>query len=383
MKIAILDVTARNAVQYNPSLCKALADNNSSNQIYLLSPKLAEVEVGYKFIKLLNIVPNKWELSTGRFKRIVRAFEVLANYIYVTFLLLFKRPNILHIQWLPFLEFSHIEHLFLSLFKLVDPKLKIVLTVHNIYPHESGNEGRISYRRRFIAISKKIDVFLVHLNSAKKELAQEFGISDNRIFVAYHGIYTGKPAIKTKETDNSKKKKVILYGYQSKYKGADILIKAYSLLPKRDQESLSITIVGKTDNNLYRSYAEEAETLGINWINKFVPDDELYAFIDESDLILLPYREISQSGVLLLALSYKKPILTSDIPSFKETMAGYPAGYFFESGNAESLASLLSRFVSGGIDEKLMVRIIEDLNEKYSWKETAKSTMKAYLYAQQ
>ena len=64
-------------------------------------------------------------------------------------------------------------------------------------------------------------------------------------------------------------------------------------------------------------------------------------------------------------------------------MAGYPAGYFFESGNAESLASLLSRFVSGGIDEKLMVRIIEDLNEKYSWKETAKSTMKAYLYAQQ
>ena len=113
-------------------------------------------------------------------------------------------------------------------------------------------------------------------------------------------------------------------------------------------------------------------------IEHFVSDETLYDAIGRSDLILLPYRKISQSGVLLLALSFRKPILTSDLPSFKETLEGYPDEYFFKSEDPKSLSKLLENFVDGKIDVVLQMGIIEKLNIKYSWAETAKSTLNAY-----
>ena len=92
----------------------------------------------------------------------------------------------------------------------------------------------------------------------------------------------------------------------------------------------------------------------------------------------MPYRNISQSGVLLLALSYRKPILTSDLSSFKETLHGYPDDYFFKREDTQSLADMLTRFVNGDIDKKMLCGIIDTLNNKYSWKETAKATLRAY-----
>lgn len=59
------------------------------------------------------------------------------------------------------------------------------------------------------------------------------------------------------------------------------------------------------------------------WMPYFVAEQKLDYEINESDVIILPYRSISQSGVLLLSLYFKKPIITSDLPSFKETLKGY------------------------------------------------------------
>lgn len=382
MKIVILDITARNAVQYNPSLCEALACSDSSNSVTLLSPKLAIPARYYNYKKLLRIIPDAWELSTGRFKRVLRALEVVLNYLFVSSYILVKRPDIIHIQWLPFLEFSSVERLFVPLFKVSHRRLKIVLTVHNLYPHNMSDSERIKYKKRFGYLAKYIDAYIVHLKSTKERFASEFSINKEKVFVSYHGIYVGRN-IESKESLQGARKSVILYGYQSHYKGADLVVKAYGLLPKEERDMLLITIVGKTDDTLFKSNHDEAKHLGINWINQFVSDEELYSMISSSDLILLPYREISQSGVLLLALSYKKPILTSDLPSFLETLDGYPLDCFFKSSDAKSLAALLSRYIKGDIDEGLLVDIIGKLNIKYSWEETAKSTIRAYSYAMQ
>lgn len=378
MKIAILDITARNAVQYNPSLCKELA-KIADNKVVLLAPKLSEEALGYQFKSLIRIVPNNWESSSGRLKRILRALEVFLNYVLVFFYIVCKRPDILHIQWLPFLEFSSLEVGVLRVLKFFDRKTKLVFTAHNIYPHDIVSEkGRQAYKKRFIAISRYLDAYIVHLNGAKKELAKEFNISENKIFVAYHGIYVGKTSNIGALRNADDKIRIIMYGYQTIYKGADLLIEAIQALSPDQRGNFEVTIVGKTDDKLYKSYSGHAETLGIKWINKFVTDKELYSLIDSSDLILLPYREISQSGVLLLALSYRKPILTSDLPSFKETLEGYDDSCFFHAGNSNSLAEMLMRFSKGDIDDGKLKEVIEKLNEKYSWRNTALSTAAAY-----
>ena len=120
-------------------------------------------------------------------------------------------------------------------------------------------------------------------------------------------------------------------------------------------------------------------SLGGEWVGGVGPNKDLYQAIGESDLILLPYRNISQSGVLLLALSYKKPILTSDLPSFRETLEGYPRDYFFKPDNPKSLAEMLKRYVDGDINEEYLKEKIIKLNFKYSWSESARNTLAAYF----
>lgn len=379
MKIAILDITSRNAVQYNPALCKALSNINNGGEVTLVAPKLHGSANDFKFKKLLTIVPDKWAGGENRIKRVVRALEVVLNYLYVLFYVVKAHPDVLHIQWLPFVEFMGGENYYLRLIKKLVPNLKIFYTVHNIFPHKLTDEKKTAYVHRFVSLDKYIDGYLVHLVSSKMELSEEFDIPQSKIFVAYHGIYVAENYVSPQSSNSDGVKRIIMYGFQNKYKGADIFIDALGLLPDEYKEKISAQIVGlATDKELYSTYHDKAESLKVKWKNEFVSDKTLYEAIGMSDLILLPYRKISQSGVLLLALSFMKPILTSDLPSFKETLEGYPDDYFFKSNDIQSLSSMLMRFVDGKVDVDLQMNIIEKLNKKYSWEETAKSTLIAY-----
>ena len=375
MKIFVIDISGRNFAQYNPSLCRALQKNEKGNDIYLLSTSIKDDNPIYHAKELIRLVPSKFAGSENTFKRALRAVEVFINYIYIALLIAIIRPNIVHMQWLPLIEVCKTEFFFIKLFKRANNKLKVFMTVHNLYPHDTNKKE--SYKKNFLYVTSILDGFFVHLNSNRDALHNEFNIPLEKIFVSYHGIYQHE-FIHNHTGKADEKIKIVLYGLQKWYKGADIHINALKLLPTEVLVKCSTTIVGLTEPDLYEKFSKDASRLNVTWINEYVSDDELNHIIDDSTLILLPYREISQSGVLLLALSYMKPILTSNLDSFKETLEGYPNDYFFESENAQSLANLLKRFILGYIDVERQIQIIKNLNKKYSWEETAKSTYDAY-----
>ena len=380
MKVIVVDITGRNAAQYNPSLCKAIGGNYPDDEIILLCPTLYDEPKYFKWIKLLSFVPKSINDSSSTIKRILRAFDIILNYIFLIHYAFKNKPDIIHFQWLPFLEVTGIEKHILSMIKRVSSHTKIALTVHNIYPHEMDDAKKAKFAKRFTKIGQYIDGYMVHLNGSRQLLSSIFNIQDNRIFLTYHGIYEAKGYESTKTTSTNDRINIILYGYQTKYKGADILIEALKLMPPPCIEKIRTLIIGKSDMEMYSKYESIISSINTTWINKFVPEEELYHYIGKSDLILLPYRNITQSGVLLLALSYRKPVLTSDLPSFKETLEGYPDDYFFEAGNPEALKNMLMRFINGGIDINLQKKVIESLNHKYSWEKAGKSTMDAYRY---
>ena len=100
--------------------------------------------------------------------------------------------------------------------------------------------------------------------------------------------------------------------------------------------------------------------------------------IESSDFIALPYREISQSGVLLLALYFRKPLLISNLPSFSETLKGFTSDMFFETGDSKSMSELIIRMLSGEVDTQKELKVIESLNEEYSWENSARKTLDVY-----
>lgn len=357
--------------KYDIALCEAISSSLvEKKELVLLAANIEPTNIKCNAKRLISLIPRKFQNSENKIKRSVKALEGIINYIYLLVFVLFTRPKVIHFQWLPFLEVSSVERVFLQLIKLISSKSKLLLTVHNIYPHNSSENSRIKYKSRLALVEKFFDKFILHLQISKSEFCREFGIEENRCKVIPHGVFEPKD-LKIKPYKRNEKLRLIMYGNQSYYKGTDVLVDAIALLPKEVQNQICTTIVGKTSKDYLSLLQDKAKGLDINIIPEFVPDDKLNQMILDSDVIVLPYREISQSGVLLLALFFERPIICSNLPSFRETLTGVDEKYFFESENIESLSNLLNELVVSSIDLYKMIAICKMKKNHFLWQNIA------------
>ena len=368
MKIAVIDITNKVPL-YNKALMKAINNAKESEDT---------IDFYSSDSHLLSIVPRKIENSKKIAKRALKAWETLLNWFCLFFIIPAKRYNVVHFQWLPFLEISSIEVLFIRIIKIFTSS-QLVFTIHNVYPHGKDSiQYKEKYSKRFCKIAKLFDKFIVHTNSTKTQLIREFGLPEQSVYIIHHGIFEHRIAPSIIANDENKRFNIIMYGNQDKYKGTDIFVDSLALLSNNLKEKVSAKIVGRMDSEMYAELTSKECNIDLEIIPHFVPEEELYRNITESDLIVLPYRDISQSGVLLLALSFRKCILTSDLPSFKETLEGFDDNMFFKVGDAHSMSLAIGRFVQGEIDVDKQLMIIDSLNRKYSWESAGRLTYNTY-----
>lgn len=370
MNYLMVDISGK-VLNYDIALCEAISEVLPSNDhLVFFAANVNPAKVNCDCRKLISLIPKSLQNSENIVKRGFKALEGAINYLYLILYLLLHKVNVLHFQWLPFLEICSIEKFFLRIIKNISPKTKIILTIHNLYPHNSSETKKNAYKQRFGKVQRYIDNFILHLEVSRKEFCKDFSIDDARTCVIPHGIFEPK-GITVKPHKRGEKLNLIMYGNQSYYKGTDILVDALNLLPKDSQDKVHTVIVGKISPDYYEPLKKKTEHLDVEWIPEFVPDDVLYSKIAESDVIVIPYREISQSGVLLLALSFKRPIIASDLPSFKETLAGVGEDMFFESENARSLTGVIETSIKQLARLDVYERSVEKLLDKFSWKNIA------------
>ena len=363
-------------LNYDIALCEALSKAMpSTDHLTFFAANIEPKKIDCECKKLVSLIPKSLRNSENIFKRGFKALEGVVNYIYLILYLAIHNVGILHLQWLPFLEICSIEKVILKTIRLVSPKTKIFLTVHNLYPHNFGDSGKIAYRSRFSKVQKYIDEFILHLEVSRKEFCRDFCIDESRTEVIPHGIFEPKGYV-VQPHERGEKLNLIMYGNQSYYKGTDILVDALNLLPRECQDNVHSVIVGKIAPDYYAPLKRKTEQLDVEWIPEFVSDEILYNKIAESDVIVIPYREISQSGVLLLAMSFERTLIVSDLPSFKETLFGFGDEMFFENGNAQSLAMVIKKCLQFGLQNEEFSSIVKRLRDKYSWKEIGKIYLK-------
>lgn len=376
MTVFVVDISGK-VLNYDYALCTAL--NETTNDKVVLAAHLHnKKKYGGRRIKLLSFVPTSYQSDSGKIKRLVKAVEGTVNYIILLIHILLKRPSVIHFQWFPFLEFSSFEIPIVRMIRCLSRKSKIVLTIHNVFPHGANEMQRNKYIQRFLKMDAMIDHYIVHTESTAMEVHHIYGLKDSRISTVPHGIF--KPDYQFKKTAviSKGKKTIIFYGVNRKNKGCDLLIKAVKGLPDNYRNRVRLLIAGKTSEKYLSELKIMAEGVDIEFNPTFIPDQELYQMIDDADYIALPYREISQSGVLLLALYFRKPLLISDLPSFRETLKGFKPDMFFENGNADELCNLIVRMLNGSVDVQKELQVIEQLNTEYSWENSASKTVAIY-----
>lgn len=376
MKIAIVDI-AGTVDEYSLYLSHSLTKLKDDGDEVTLLCQTSQRDDGVKLIRLFSLIPARFKRSLSIWKRATKAFETILNYIRVVLYVCIKRVDVVHFQWFPFLELGNVEIYVLMAIRRLSPKTKIVYTCHNIYPHNSSETKKKEYKKRFLKIIPYIDKFVVHTFTTKEDIHKEYYIDTERISVQYHGIFYPREKY-DEERPQPDKTKILMFGMQTPYKGTDILVHAIDHLPEVIKQRIDVEIVGRLGKEYLDTFEDVAVKNHINIHPERISNKELYEKISAADYLIYPYRQISQSGALLLGLYFKKIIVASDLPQFIETLCGFKQEWFFKSESPESLATLLIDLLTGKIASSEELEITEKLKEKYSWDTVAKSTLSMY-----
>src|SRR5262249_62198388 len=110
---------------------------------------------------------------------------------------------------------------------------------------------------------------------------------------------------------------ILTFGLVRPYKGTDVLLEAFQEL---DGAELWIVGMPGMPREGLRGLAERAPG-SVRFVERFIPDREIPAFMRRAAVVALPYRNIEQSGVLYTALAFGRPLVLSDVGGFGEIAA--------------------------------------------------------------
>lgn len=273
-------------------------------------------------------------------------------------------PDVVHFQWLT------VQPLDVHLLPRARP---LVLTAHDVLPREP-RRGQLAAQRR---LYERVDAVVVHSAHGRARLVEALGIDPAKVHVIAHGAFdhlTRVPGAKPLPAELAAVDRpvVLCFGLMRPYKGIDVLLDAW----RTAQPDAELWIVGMPRMDIAALRA--AAPPSVRWVPRFVADDELGAYFRRADLVVLPYREIDQSGVLFTALAFGAPLLLSDVGGFGEIAAGGAAA-LVAPGDPGALAQQLTRLLG---DEAARAELVAGARAaasgRYSWDAIADAHLTLY-----
>ena len=249
--------------------------------------------------------------------------------------------------WHPFFGFCHGVISFLIRNKY---KNKILFITENVVSHESNAVDKfltkigLSSASKFLTLSGIVEKEVQEFSKDKKIYRSELPVYDCYKLVPKENIQKLRG-----ELGFEKDSIVFLFfGYVRKYKGLDILIEAFpkilSSIPKA-----RLLIVGEFYDNP-NEYFELIRKLKIEdkvkVINQFVPNEDVAKYYQVSEVVILPYRSATQSGILNVAYGFYKPVIVTDVGGLSEFVDEGKTGFVVQPNSPNAIVEGVQKFVS-------------------------------------
>ena len=226
-----------------------------------------------------------------------------------------NRGEIIHIHWPD--SFFRSSNLIISYLKLLSllifflfckiNKHKVIWTVHNLKPHANGSGFRWSLFKK--VIKKNIQRFILLNKYSQHEFIRVFDVNPNKVQITRHYLY--KPTVKIiKSRKNNLGCELLYFGILDFYKG---LLETISEFAQHQKSGLRLKIIGEPINEEFKNALISA-TENIDNIELdigFCEENKLQIEILSCDYVFLPYKNITNSGALLYALSMGKTVITT------------------------------------------------------------------------
>jgi D-inositol-3-phosphate glycosyltransferase len=301
------------------------------------------------------------------------------------------KPRMLHILWNN--KFEAFDRTILMLYYKAQGK-KVALTAHNV--NQAKRDSKDSFLNRItLRIQYRLcDHIFVHTQKMKSELCEDFGVSESAVTVIRHPINDAFPD--TDLTPSEAKQKlglhedeqaILYFGRIRPYKGIEYLLAAFRQLVGQHPD-YRLIIAGEPKKGSEAYLHEIRETLEKDFKAgqvisriKFIPDEDMELYLKAADVLVLPYKNIFQSGVLFLAYSYGLPVVATDVGSFREEIVEGETGFLCRPGDVPDLAGTLEKYFASDLYRNLRTRrgeIRAYARRVHSWDAVADLTLKAY-----
>jgi len=245
------------------------------------------------------------------------------------------QPDILHVVW---------NHPYAVYYAKMLRNFKIYWTCHDPEFHsgEAWKLRTLGDRYVHTYFFKHADRIFVHGKKLKKQLIENKNISASRIMSKRHGAIG--PALKEGQNKKIPDKGVFLFfGRIERYKGLFTLLNAMQSVVKKFPKS-KLIIAGSGSLKEYEALIEQVKgNLEIH--NEFISDKKLAVLFSKSEFVVLPYDDATQSGVIPVAYSFRKPVIATDVGSLSDVVINEKTGILVPPKNSEKLSEAISRFL--------------------------------------
>jgi glycosyltransferase involved in cell wall biosynthesis len=298
-----------------------------------------------------------------RRRRFLRAAEHVPDLL--RYRRLAEAADVVHYMWLPIPALDR---------HLLGPKRPRVYTMHWRLPDAGTRIARTLTR-----LLAEMDAVIVHSEHGARRLETDFGVPAERMRVIPHGAFDylthqENEAPLPAELGAVDGPVILAFGLVRPYKGTDVLLEAF-----RRIEGAELWIVGmpRMPMDELRGLARRAPGT-VRFVDRFITDPEIPAFMRRADLVVLPYRNIEQSGVLYTALAFGRPLVLSAVGGFPE-IAQQGAARLAPPEDPDSLAEVLRELLA---DRPALDALAEAAARAaattYSWERIGEQTIALY-----
>jgi len=367
--------------QYVSELVLALA--KSGVPVVLFCPANFEYEAKVRAAGVEIVHAAYRETSdAGLAERLRRNFVFVARTALRQFRLV-QRGDIVHFQ-----SVLHLPLGFVFFFLVILRGGSLVLTAHDPLPHRwRFPRGLRWLERKMLEISYCLcDRIIVHNQSGKDVLVRQLRQEADRVLVIPHGPYSDA-------ADNEVAYpgfdclRLLAFGSIRENKGLHLAIRAVQMSASDSRIPVHLTITGRPYNADEQKYWHRCKELiaakpdGIDTIERTIAAEELGPLLARHHAVLLPYTEFfSESGVAVLALSYRRPILATAAGGLAELMQRGACGIPIESPSSRAVADAISAAIDLGPEQLRQMGIAGNkfIRETRSWDSVARQTVQVY-----
>jgi len=382
--VFVVDLTSRTP-PYDRRLCEALREAGAHVELWAAgsgrSELLDDIDVPLRrgWTDLATQIPVTER--TGPFVKVLKAVEYVINLAALLVASERERPDLLHFQWFPLLDLVSVEGALVKFFQMRG--IQVVYTAHDVVPLDE-REALRTYQRLY----RTVDAVVCHTKQARHRLVEEFHVDAQDIRVIPHGPLMDREAFPACREARERlgwaqeQPTALLFGVLRPYKGVEFLLKSWAEVHERVPRARLIVA-----GHAAPSYAQKLRGLlrdprvedSVELRFRFLPEQELQTLIAAADLLVYPYRNITQSGALFAGMNAGKPIVATRVGGLKEVLRDEQTGVLVDYGDQTQLAERLGRLLQDPERQETLGQAAQhEIDTSYSWERIAQKTIHCY-----